>query len=250
MKVIFAGAGPGDPELLTVRVRRLLESCTFCIYAGSLVSPEVIGLIPHDAEKHDSAELDLDRITQLIKLARDGGKDVLRLHTGDPSLYGAIGEQMARLDELGIEYEVVPGVSSFQAGAAALRSELTAPGVSQTVILTRVAGRTPVPTEQDLAKLAETHATLCIFLSMQKITEIVETLVPHYGADCPAAVVYHASWPDQRVIRCRLNDLTEQIDNAGITKTAMILVGRALGRCGTESRLYDKTFSHEYRTGE
>ena len=249
MKVIFTGAGPGDPGLLTVRARQLLESCEFCIYAGSLISPEVIGLIPANAEKHDSAKLNLDEIIDLVKQAQARSVDVIRLHTGDPSIYGAIGEQMARLDKLGIEYEVIPGVSSFQAAAAALRTELTAPNVSQTITLTRIAGRTPVPEDQDLWALARTGATLCIFLSVQKIAEVVAALAPHYGADCPACVVYRASWPDQTVIRSTLAGIDAEVQAAGITKTAMILVGAALANCDTESLLYARNFSHEYREG-
>lgn len=250
MKVIFVGAGPGDPGLLTVRAKELLESCSFCIYAGSLVSPDVIKLIPDAAEKHDSAKLDLDDIIGLIEKARDQSIDVVRLHTGDPSIYGAIGEQMARLDDLGIEYEVVPGVSSFQAAAAALRTELTAPNISQTITLTRISGRTPVPDEQDLAKLAETGATLSIFLSVQRISDIADKLIPHYGSDCPACVVYRASWPDEVVIKSTLAEITDRVKEAGIEKTAVILIGRALARCDTESRLYAKSFSHEYRKGD
>jgi precorrin-4/cobalt-precorrin-4 C11-methyltransferase len=249
MKVIFTGAGPGDPELLTVKARRLLESCEFCIYAGSLVAPEVIGLIPETAEKYDSAKLNLDEIMALIGQARDRSVDVIRLHTGDPSIYGAIGEQMARLDALGIEFEVVPGVSSFQAAAAALRTELTAPNGSQTITLTRIAGRTPVPDNQDLSALAETGATLCIFLSVQKISDVAAKLIPHYGDDCPACVVYRASWPDQLVIRSTLASIHEEVQAAGIKKTAMILVGAALAKCTTESLLYAASFSHEYRKG-
>lgn len=249
MKVIFAGAGPGDPELLTVKTKRLLESCGFCIYAGSLVSSDVIGLIPKSAEKHDSAGLNLDEIIELIKQARARSVDVIRLHTGDPSIYGAIGEQMARLDALGIEYEVIPGVSSFQAAAAALRTELTAPDGSQTITLTRIAGRTPVPEDQDLAALARTGATLCIFLSVQKISEVAEKLTPRYGSACPACVVYRASWPDQLIIRATLAEIDAEVRAAGITKTAMILVGQALAKCTTESLLYATAFSHEYRKG-
>ncbi len=247
MKVFFAGAGPGDPGLLTVRVKQLLESCSFCIYAGSLVSPEVIGLIPDTAQKHDSSKLDLSQIMALVEEAREMDVDVIRLHTGDPSIYGAIGEQMARLDDLGIDYEIIPGVSSFQAAAAALRTELTAPEVSQTIILTRIAGRTPMPEAQELSKLAESRSTLCMFLSVQKISDVVTSLIPHYGDDCPAAVVYRASWPDQVIIRSTLGELESRVNEAGLKKTAMILVGHALARCNTESLLYSESFSHEYR---
>lgn len=249
MKVIFTGAGPGDPGLLTVKARKLLENCSFCIYAGSLISPEVIGLIPPTAEKHDSAKLNLEEIMDLIRKAQAQSVDVIRLHTGDPSIYGAIAEQMARLDELGIEYEVIPGVSSFQAAAAAVMTELTQPNGSQTISLTRIAGRTPVPESQDLSALAKTQATLCIFLSVQKIAEVAKKLEPDYGADCPAAVVFRASWPDQKVIRSTLENIAAEVTKADITKTAMILVGRALGKHGAESLLYDKSFTHEYRNG-
>ncbi|MEW6113480.1 MAG: precorrin-4 C(11)-methyltransferase, partial [Thermodesulfobacteriota bacterium] len=217
MKVFFVGAGPGDWELLTVKAHSLLTTCRICMYAGSLVSPDVLRLIPESAEKHDSARLDLDQMTELFRDARDRGIDVVRLHSGDPSLYGAIKEQMHRLDELGIEYEVVPGVSSFQAAAAALKTELTAPGVAQTVILTRMPGRTPVPEGQSLERLAQSKSTLCIFLSADKVAEAARTIEAHYGTDCPAAVIYRASWPDQIVIRGPLRDIADQTRAAGIT---------------------------------
>ena len=247
MKVFFVGAGPGDPDLLTVKAKRLLETCVICIYAGSLVSPEVISLIPADAEKHDSAGLSLDQIIAVCQDARTRDADVVRLHSGDPSIYGAIGEQMSRLDALGIDYEVVPGVSSFQAAAAALRIELTAPEVSQTIILTRTSGRTPLPEEQGLDKFAGTHATLCIFLSIHKIQEVTDTLATYYGLDCPAAVVHRASWPDQRVFEGTLADIAGKVEAAGITSTAMIIVGRALASDTPPSKLYDPAFSHGFR---
>lgn len=247
MKVFFVGAGPGDPDLLTIKARRLLEDCAICVYAGSLVSAEVVALLPVSAEKHDSAEMTLDQTTEVCRDAYARGIDVVRLHSGDPSIYGAIGEQMSRLDELGIDYEVVPGVSSFQAAAAALRTELTAPEVSQTIILTRTSGRTPLPEEQELDQLARTHATLCIFLSVHKLDEVAETLAGHYGADCPAAVVHRASWPDQRVFRGTLADIAAMIEDAGIKSTAMIIVGRALARDNAVSKLYDPGFSHGFR---
>ena len=187
MKVYFVGAGPGDPELMTVKAARMLASCRCCIYAGSLVSPGVLALLPEGAEKHDSAALTLKEIIVLCRSASERGVDVIRLHSGDPSIYGAIREQMNELDRLGIGYEVVPGVSSFQAAAAALKTELTAPEVAQTIILTRAAGRTPLPPEQELERLAQTHATLCIFLSVDRIHELSQTLARHYGQDCPAA---------------------------------------------------------------
>jgi precorrin-4/cobalt-precorrin-4 C11-methyltransferase len=249
MRVYFVGAGPGDPELLTRKAERLLRSCRFCIYAGSLVSPAVLALIPLDAEKHDSAKLSLPQTTALCLKARELGVDVVRLHSGDPSIYGAIREQMDALDAAGMDYEVVPGVSSFQAAAAALRTELTAPEVSQTIILTRVADRTPVPAEQELSRLAETHATLCLFLSVHRIEALARTLAEHYGADCPAAVVYRASWPDERIITGTLADIGAKTAAAKISKTALIFVGRALARGLPASKLYDASFSHGHRRG-
>lgn len=247
MKVIFVGAGPGDPELLTVKAGRLLRSARCCIYAGSLVAETIVGLLPEDAERHDSAHLSLDQIIEIIKSARERDVDVLRLHSGDPSIYGAIGEQMARLDQLGIVYEVVPGVSSFQAAAAALKIELTVPEISQTIVLTRASGRTPLPEHQELERLARTRATLCIFLSIHKIEEIASVLAGEYGADAPAAVVFHASRPDQLLIRGTLADIAGRTRASGITKTALVIVGNAVARADRVSRLYDKGFSHGCR---
>ena len=247
MKVIFVGAGPGDPELLTLKAARLLQSCKCCVYAGSLVSPEVMALVPADAGKYDSAAMTLEETTAVCREAQERGIDVIRLHTGDPSIYGAIREQMIELDKLGIAYEVVPGVSSFQAAAAALKTELTAPEVSQTIVLTRTAGRTPMPAGQELDRMAQTRATLCIFLSVQNMADVAQTLAAHYGADCPIAVVYRASWPDQIIVQGTLSDIAERVSEGGISKTAMIVVGRALERHGAVSRLYSGEFSHGYR---
>ena len=249
MKVYFVGAGPGDPELLTLRADRLLRSCRCCIYAGSLVSPGVLQLIPAEAETHDSATLSLDEIVAIFRKAQQRGIDVVRLHSGDPSIYGAIQEQMRALDQMAIEYEVVPGVSSFQAAAAALKTELTAPEVAQTIILTRTSGRTPLPKEQELEQLAKTHATLCIFLSAGQIETIAATLARFYGNDCPAAVVYRASWPDQKIIRGTLDEIAAKVLSQGIKKTAMIIVGRALSKDIPVSKLYDPSFTHGYRQG-
>jgi precorrin-4/cobalt-precorrin-4 C11-methyltransferase len=249
MRVYFVGAGPGDPELLTIKAERLLRTCTVCIYAGSLVSPAVRRLIPKSAKRYDSSRLSLKEIVALFDKARREDRDVLRLHSGDPSLYGAIGEQMSALDDLGIAYEVIPGVSSFQAAAAALRTELTAPEVSQTVILTRTAGRTPLPEHQALSRLAAAKATLCLFLSIRKIGEIAGQLIPHYGAGCPAAVVHRASWPGQKIIRGTLGDIAARTEAANLKATAMIIVGEALSRDLPPSRLYSDTFSHGFRGG-
>ena len=247
MTVYFVGAGPGEPDLLTVKALRLLQGCRVCVYAGSLVSPGVLALLPPEAERHDSAGMSLPEIVEVFREAHRRDLDVIRLHAGEPALYGAIGEQMRALDALGIPYEVVPGISAFQAAAAALKAELTAPEIAQTVILTRTAGRTPLPPEQDLSKLAEAHATLCIFLSGDKVGAVTGALLPAYGADCPAALVFHASWPDQQVIRGVLGTLAEQVRAAGPGRTALVLVGRALAREAPASKLYDPGFSHGFR---
>ncbi len=250
MKVFFVGAGPGDPELLTLKAARRLSSCSICIYAGSLVSEGVMALVPEKAARYDSASMSLQEIVTVFKDAKERDIDVVRLHSGDPSIYGAIREQMNALDGLCIPYEVIPGVSAFQAAAAALPAELTAPEVAQTVVLTRTSGRTPLPEEQSLEKIAVTGATLCIFLSGHKIEEVAEALIGRYGADCPAAVVYHASWPDEKIIRGTLNEIASASAEAGIGQTAIILVGRALGRDIPVSKLYDAGFSHKFRKGE
>ena len=247
MNVIFVGAGPGDPDLLTVKAAKLLAACRCCVYAGSLVSPDVLALLPAGAETYDSAGMTLEEVVTVYRSAQTRSMDVIRLHTGDPSIYGAIREQMNELDRLGIAYEVVPGVSSFQAAAAALKTELTAPEVAQTIILTRSAGRTPVPPEQDLEKLAESRSTLCLFLSVGNLGSMTAKLAKYYGGDCPIGVVFHASWPDQVVLRGTLADIAGQVESAGISKTAMIIVGRALARDIPASKLYDASFSHEYR---
>ncbi len=249
MKVHFVGAGPGDPDLLTVKAHGLLKSCRICVYAGSLVNPAVLEVLPPGCERHDSAAMSLEEILVVFEGAAEADVDVVRLHSGDPSIYGAIGEQMRALDRMGIDYEVVPGVSSFQAAAAELRTELTAPEIAQTIILTRTAGRTPVPPAQELKKLALTGATLCIFLSTPKIHEIVTDLVPHYGADCPAGLVYHASWPDRITVRGTLGDIAAKVAAAGVNKTAMIIVGHALGSDIPRSKLYHESFSHGFREG-
>ncbi len=251
MRVYFVGAGPGDPELLTVKAQRLLKSARCCIWAGSLVNPTLLELLPEGAEVHDSAGMDLAQIMAVIRDAAHNDTDVIRLHTGDPTIYGAIGEQMDELDRLGIDYEIIPGVSSFQAAAAAICAELTAPEISQTVILSRVAGRTPVPAGQELAKLAESRSTLCLFLSVSQIKTIAETLERFYGADCPARVVYRASWPDQKVIAGTLADIAGKVTAEAIDRTAMIIVGHALARpFAKASKLYDRSFTHGYRRGQ
>lgn len=250
MKVFFVGAGPGDPELLTVKAERLLRQCRICVFAGSLVSPGVMALVHSGAERHDSAKMSLEEILAVFDAAKKRDVDVVRLHSGDPSVYGATGEQMRGLDRLGIAYEVVPGVSAFQAAAAALKAELTAPEIAQTIILTRTPGRTPLPAQQELASLGRSGATLCIYLSGSRIDRVAETLIPLYGADCPAAVVYHASWPDEKRVTGTLGDIAGKAELAGTGQTSLILVGRALGRDIPASKLYDAGFSHQFREGK
>jgi precorrin-4/cobalt-precorrin-4 C11-methyltransferase len=248
-KVSFVGAGPGDPELITVKGLRLLKDADLIIYAGSLINPEL--LKDTKAELYDSSKLHLEETVEIIKSAVAQGKKVVRLHSGDPSIYGAISEQIERLRELGIEYEIVPGVSSAFAGAAFLGQELTIPEVSQTVIFTRVKGRTPVPEAESLSSLARHRATMVIFLSASLAEEVQAQLLEGYPADTPVAVVERVTWPQQRVFRCRLLELSQTIKAHGITKTALIYVGDALkaGLAQTykRSKLYDRSFSHGHR---
>jgi precorrin-4/cobalt-precorrin-4 C11-methyltransferase len=247
MKVYITGAGAGNPEWLTVQADRLLRNARICIYAGSLVNPQILELLPDACERHDSAHLCLAEIIALCVDAQTRNIDVVRLHTGEPSIYGAIGEQMNALAERDIAFEMIPGISAFQASAAALKCELTAPEIAQTVILTRAAGRTPLPPEQDLVKLAAHNATLCIYLSAANVALICEQLRPFYGDECPAAVVYHASWPDEQIFRGTLETVPSLVERAEIKRTALILVGQALDRPLHVSKLYDASFSHGYR---
>ncbi len=245
--VIFLGAGPGDPELITLKGRRLLDTADLVVYAGSLVNVALLEGIK--AACHDSATLDLEAIIQLLAQGHRDGLRVVRLHTGDPAIYGAIREQMQWLDKEAIPYEVVPGVSSAFAAAAALKKELTVPEVTQTVILTRQAGRTPVPERESLRNLATIQATMCIFLSVSMMAKVVEDLLAGgYPPTTPIAVVERASWPDEQIIRGTLTDITEKIQASQIKKTAMIVVGPALAEDSIiASKLYDAGFSHEYR---
>ncbi|MDR9502375.1 MAG: precorrin-4 C(11)-methyltransferase [Desulfurivibrionaceae bacterium] len=247
--IYFVGAGPGDPELLTIKGRRLLDEADLIVYAGSLVNPALLAGL--SAELHNSAPLNLDETTTLLVTGHKTGKKVVRLHTGDPAIFGAIKEQMLRLDAQGIPYQVVPGVSSATAAAAALKAELTLPEISQTVIITRQAGRTPVPDKEKLELLASHQATMMIFLSVGMIDTVVAELAQGgYPSHTPIAVVEKASWPDERTVRGTLATIGRQVKEAGITKTAMIVVGEVLaGRLESESRLYAKSFSHEYRQG-
>jgi precorrin-4/cobalt-precorrin-4 C11-methyltransferase len=248
MTVHFIGAGPGAPDLITVRGLRLIERCSVCLYAGSLVPREVVAAAPPGARIVDTAPLTLDEIIAEIAAAHALGLDIARVHSGDPSLYGAIGEQMRRLEALGIPFDVTPGVPAFAAAAAVLARELTLPGVAQTLILTRTATRaSAMPDGETLDRLAATGATLAIHLSIANLARIVRTCLPHYGEDCPAVVAYRISWPDEQVIRGTLGDIRDKIKRAHITRTALILIGRALASDGIDSRLYAADHHHVLR---
>lgn len=240
MTVFFIGAGPGDPELITVKGQRLVRTCPVILYAGSLV-PEAV-LSGNVAEKVvNTAELDLDAIVALLAEAHAKGQDVARMHSGDPSLYGAIGEQIRRLRALAIPYEIVPGVTATAACAAALGVELTLPDVSQTLILTRYARKTSMPEGEQLADLARHRASMAIHLGVRHIASIVDELTPHYGGDCPVAVVYRASWPDEEKVVGTLADIVEKLQGMDIQRTALILVGRVLdAKHFADSTLYSK----------
>jgi precorrin-4/cobalt-precorrin-4 C11-methyltransferase len=249
MTVYFIGAGPGAPDLITLRGRDLIARCPLVLYAGSLVPQEILAHAAPGARLIDSAALTLEEIVSAMVETTRNGEDVARVHSGDPSLYGAIAEQMRRLDELGIDYEVVPGVPAFAAAAAALKTELTLPGISQTVILTRTAMKaSPMPEGEELAELGRSGATLAVHLSIRNLRALQEALIPHYGADCPVAVVYRASWPDERVIRTTLGEVRAQVRAAKITRTALVLVGRVLDAEGfRDSALYDPAHVHLLR---
>lgn len=248
-KVYFIGAGPGDPELITVKGQRLIKEADVIIYAGSLVPIEVINCHKENAEIYNSASMTLEEVIDIILKGVKGNKKVVRVHTGDPSIFGAHREQMDILDEYDIEYEVVPGVSSFLAAAAAIKKEFTLPEVSQTVICTRLEGKTPVPESESLELLASHKCSMAIFLSVQMIDEVVKKLSTHYPVDTPIAVIQRASWSDQKIVLGTLEDIAEKVKNSKINKTAQILVGNFMGKNYAKSKLYDKSFSHEYRKG-
>ncbi|MFJ5227788.1 precorrin-4 C(11)-methyltransferase [Streptomyces sp. NPDC088400] len=251
MTVYFIGAGPGAADLITVRGARRLAECAVCLYAGSLVPRELLAECPPDARLVDTAQMNLDDITAELVHAHEQGHDVARLHSGDPSVFSAVAEQMRRLDAAGVPYEVVPGVPAFAAAAAALKRELTVPTVGQTVILTRIAQRaTPMPEGEDLATLGRSGALLVLHLAARYVDRVVDELLPHYGADCPAAVVAMASRPDELVLRGTLADIAEQVKASGVVRTAVIMVGRTLGaEQFRDSHLYsaerDRDESHE-----
>jgi precorrin-4/cobalt-precorrin-4 C11-methyltransferase len=246
--VYFVGAGAGDPELLTLKGKRLIDHADTLIYAGSLVNPEVLAGRKPSSKVYDSAGMTLEEVLAVMKETEQAGGTTV--HTGDASIYGAIREQLDALDELGIAHEVVPGVSSFLAAAAAMQKEYTLPEVTQTVILTRMEGRTPVPERERIEELAKHRTTMVIFLSVGRIAELAERLKTAYPETTPVAVVYKASWPDETIVTGTLADIVEKVQAAGITKTALVTVGDFLGDSYALSKLYDKAFTHEYRQGK
>jgi precorrin-4/cobalt-precorrin-4 C11-methyltransferase len=248
MKVYIIGAGPGDPGLITVKGAELVARCPVVLYTGSLVPEAVIARARPDAKVLDSSGMTLEEIVEVMVQARDADQDVARVHTGDPAIFGSTAEQMRRLAELGIPYEIVPGVSSFTAAAAALGKELTLPELCQTVILTRAEGRTAMPDKEKLRDLAQHQATLCLFLSITLLDDVTRDLIPAYGADCPVAIVHKATWPDQQIVTGTLADIAAKARAAKLRATSMVLVGHVLTATDfAESRLYAADFSHGYR---
>ncbi len=244
--IYFIGAGPGAADLITVRGAELLKQADVIIYAGSLVNPALLDYAKESCRIYNSAEMTLEEVIDVMKENR--GKEVVRLHTGDPCIYGAIREQMDILDREGMEYTSVPGVSSFIGAAAALNAEYTLPNVSQTVILTRMAGRTPVPEKEEIEKLASHGATMVIFLTSTMLEELSRRLIDGgYGPDSPAAIVYKATWPDEKVIRTTVKDIAKAAEENGINKMALIMVGGFLGSEYERSKLYDPSFTHLFR---
>ncbi len=247
-QLYFIGAGPGDPDLITVKGKKIIMQADIIIYAGSLVNFSVLEGHKEQAVLHNSATMTLEEILEvMIKGVRDG-KIVARVHSGDPSIYGAIREQMSELEKHGISYTIIPGVSSFVAAVAALQKEYTLPGVSQTIILTRQEGRIPVPEGQDLASLAQHNASMVVFLSVHMIEKVVKELKVGYPGDTPVIVVQRVSWPDAKTVTGTLDTIAEKVKEEKINKTALILVGNFLGNAYELSKLYDKSFSHAYRS--
>ncbi len=246
--VHFVGAGSGAPDLITVRGAKLLSQADVVIYAGSLVNPALLDYTKPDCEIHDSARMTLEQVMDVIRSAEAAGKTTVRLHTGDSSIYGAVREQFDRLDALGIDYDVCPGVSAFCGAAASLKTEYTLPDVSQTVIITRAPGRTPVPERESIRSLAAHRATMVLFLSTG-LTELLqrELLAGGYPETTPAAVVYKATWPEERIFRCTLGTLHKTVTENGLTKTALIIVGDCMGQQYQRSLLYHPGFTTEFR---
>ena len=251
MTVHFIGAGPGAPDLITVRGRDLIAACPVCLYAGSLVPQALLAHCPEGADIVDTAPMTLDEIIARIAKATDEGKDVARLHSGDLSIWSALGEQLRRLDQLGIAYTVTPGVPAFAAASAVLARELTLPEVAQSVVLTRTSGRaSSMPESEQLETFAQTRATLAVHLSIHALDDVVRRLLPFYGPDCPVAVVYRATWPDEQIVRGSLASILEQMADRRPERTALILVGEALGRDDfRESALYSVDYRRRFRGG-
>ena len=249
MTVYFIGAGPGAPDLITVRGQNLIQTSPVCLYAGSLVPEEMVAKAPNNALVIDSAPLNLDEIIDVMIEAHERGDDVARVHSGDPSIYGAIGEQMRRLAELNIEFEIVPGVPAFAGAAASIGTELTLPGITQTIIITRTSGKaSTMPDAERLENLGKIKATLAIHLSIRNLTYVKETLVPHYGEACPVVIVHRATWPEEKIIYTNLADMKRDVRDAKITRTAMIFVGEVFGQKDfADSALYDASFAHVLR---
>jgi precorrin-4/cobalt-precorrin-4 C11-methyltransferase len=249
MTVYFIGAGPGAPDLITVRGLKLIEKCPVCMYAGSLVPEEIVAAAPDDAEVTDTAPLNLDEIIEMIRVAHKKGQDVARVHSGDPAIYGATAEQMRRLDKLDIDYEVVPGVPAFAGVAAALKTELTLPEIAQTVIVTRTGMKaSSMPEGEQLEVLGKSGATLAIHLSIRNLVYIREALEPYYGDDCPVVIAYRATWPDELYIKTTLAEMKEEVRKHKITRTALILVGPVLGEVNfRDSDLYNSDYAHVLR---
>jgi precorrin-4/cobalt-precorrin-4 C11-methyltransferase len=251
-KVIIIGAGPGDPELITIKGKKWLEKADVVIYAGSLLNPEILKYAKPGAELYDSAVMNREEVFKVMAESVKAGKLVARVHDGDPSFFGAIQEQMDFLDKEKIEYLRIPGVSCLQAGAASLNRELTLPNISQTVIITRPEGRTPVPEAERIRELAKHQATMVIFLGVQHIAAVIEELGKGgYPKTTPVAVVYKATWPEQKIVKGTLNDIVEKVEAAEITKTALIFVGKVLSPSAYDySKLYDPAFTHGFRKGD
>ena len=246
--IYFVGAGPGAPDLITLRGDMLLRQADVIIYAGSLVNPALLDAAKPESELYNSAGMTLEQVIEKMLDAQQKNKMTVRLHTGDPSIYGAIREQMDELDRHGVDYEVVPGVSSMSAAAAALKAEYTLPGVSQSIIVTRAEGRTPVPEREHIASLAAHNATMVVFLSTGLLEDLVDNLIEGgYPPDCPAAIVYKASWPEEKIIRTIVSNLAGEAKREGIKSTALILVGGFLGQDYERSMLYHPEFSHGFR---
>lgn len=243
----FVGAGPGDPDLLTVKAARLLSDCQVLVWAGSLIHPSLPDLVPADCIRHDSSGMDLGGIVSVLANAHARGLRTVRLHTGEPSLWGAIGEQIDALRELEIPVAVVPGISAFQAAAAAIGQELTRPEVAQAVVLCRAPGRTPVPAGQEPEVFAKTGATMCLYLSSALLPDAIEKLVGAYGSECPAALVSRASWPEQKILRGPLAEIPAKARTEGVDRLAVLLVGPALAGKAPPSRLYASDFAHGWR---